>query len=122
LPEYGNEVLSNERVGGTLRSTAKVESEFFSPWSVVAFRFAPFVFSNVSVFSPYDYQTKVLSSVGGGIRTRNESFVFGTIELKGYYFPQKNFYNERFRFSLSTNVIFKYNTQFLKKPDFIQIN
>jgi hypothetical protein len=122
LPEYGNEVLNNERVGGTLRSTAKVESEFFSPWSVVAFRFAPFVFSNVSVFSPYDYQTKVLSSVGGGIRTRNESFVFGTIELKGYYFPQGNFYNEHFRFSLSTNVIFKYNTQFVKKPDFIQIN
>ncbi len=122
LPEYGNEIINNERVGGTLRSTAKVESEFFSPWSVVAFRFAPFVFSNVSVFSPYSYKTKVLSSVGGGIRTRNESFVFGTIELKGYYFPQKNFYNERFRFSLSTNVIFKYNTQFVKKPDFIQIN
>ena len=122
LPEYGNEILNNERVGGTLRSTAKVESVFFSPWSVVAFRFAPFVFSNVSVFSPYKYQTKVLSSVGGGIRTRNESFVFGTIELKAYYFPEKNFYNERFRFSLSTNVIFKYNTQFVKKPDFIQIN
>lgn len=122
LPEYGNEILNNERVGGTLRSTAKVESVFFSPLSIVAFRFAPFVFSNVSVFSPYEYQTKVLSSVGGGIRTRNESFVFGTIELKAYYFPEKNFYNERFRFSLSTNVIFKYNTQFVKKPDFIQIN
>jgi hypothetical protein len=122
LPEYGNEVINNERVGGALRSTGKVESEFFSPWSVVAFRFAPFVFTDVSVFSPYSYQTKVLSSVGGGIRTRNESLIFGTIELKTYYFPQKNFYNERFRFSLSTNVIFKYNNQFVKKPDFIQIN
>jgi len=122
LPEYGNEIINNERVGGTLRSTAKIESEFFSPWSVVAFRFAPFVFSNVSLFSPYHYIPKVLSSVGGGIRTRNESLVFGTIELKGYYFPEKNFHNERFRFSLSTNVIFKYNTQFVKKPDFIQIN
>lgn len=122
LPEYGSEVINNEQVGGTLRSTAKVESEFFSPWSVVAFRFAPFVFSNISLFSPYKYIPKVLSSVGGGIRTRNESLIFGTIELKGYYFPEKNFHNERFRFSLSTNVIFKYNTQFVKKPDFIQIN
>ena len=122
LPEYGNEILDNERVGGTLRSTVKVESEFFSPWSLVAFRFAPFVFTNVSAFSPYQYKTKILSSVGGGIRTRNESLVFGTIEFKTYYFPQKNFYNERFRFSLSTNVIFKYNNQIIKKPDFIHIN
>jgi hypothetical protein len=89
---------------------------------VVAFRFAPFVFGNLSVFSPYKYHSKVLSALGGGIRTRNESLVFGTIELKAYYFPEKNFHNERFRFSLSTNVIFKYNTQFVKKPDFIQIN
>ena len=122
MPQYGNEYAGIDRVGGTLRTTAKAESEFFSPWSVVAFRFAPFVFSNVSVFSPYLSNTKILTSVGGGIRTRNESFVFGTIELKGYYFPQKNFYNESFRFSLSTNLIFKYNTQFVKKPDFIQVN
>jgi hypothetical protein len=122
MPEYGNEIIDNQRVGGALRSTAKVESEFFSPWSVVAFRFAPFVFGNVSVFSPYKYHAKVLSALGGGIRTRNESLVFGTIELKAYYFPEKNFHNESFRFSLSTNVIFKYNTQFVKKPDFIQIN
>jgi hypothetical protein len=122
MPEYGNEFVGIDRVGGTLRATAKAESEFFSPWSLVSFRVAPFVFSNVSVFSPYLSTTKVLTSVGGGIRTRNESFVFGTIELKGYYFPQKNFYNESFRFSLSTNLIFKYNTQFVKKPDFIQVN
>lgn len=122
LPEYGNEIIDNQKTGGSLRSTAKIESEFFSPWSVVAFRFAPFVFGRVGVFSPYDYKTQVLSSVGGGIRTRNESLVFGTIELKAYYFPEKNFHNESFRFSISTNVIFKYNTQFVKKPDFIQIN
>lgn len=122
MPEYGNEMIGTERVGGTLRSTVKAESEFFSPWSIVAFRFAPFIFSDVSAFSPYDYKTKVLSSVGGGIRTRNESLIFGTIELRAFYFPQKNFYNESFRFSISTNVIFKYNTQFVKKPDFIQVN
>jgi len=122
MPEYGNEMIGTERVGGTLRATVKAESEFFSPWSLVAFRFAPFVFSNVGIFTPYNYDAKILSSVGGGIRTRNESLVFGTIELKGYYFPQKDFYNDRFRFSISTNVIFKYNTQFVKKPDFIQIN
>ncbi|MGN6532101.1 MAG: hypothetical protein ACTHK0_10145 [Ginsengibacter sp.] len=122
MPEYGTDRTDNDRVGGTLRTTVKAESEFFSPWSLAAFRFAPFVFSNLGVYSPYLSRTKVLSSVGGGIRTRNESFVFGTIELRGYYFPEKNFYNEKFRFTLSTNLIFKYNTQFVTKPDFIQVN
>ena len=122
MPEYGYDRLDNTHSGGTLRTTIKAESEFFSPWSLAAFKFAPIVFTNVGVYSPYYSDTKLLSSVGGGIRTRNESFVFGTIELKGYYFPQKNFYNERFRFSISTNLIFKYNTQFVKKPDFIQVN
>ena len=117
LPEYGN-----NSIGGTLRATAKAESVFFSPWSLAAFRFAPFVFSNVSVFSPYVSKTKIYTAMGGGIRTRNESFVFGTIEIKGFYFPQKNFHQSHFSLELSTNVIFKYNSQFVKKPDFIEIN
>jgi hypothetical protein len=117
LPEYGNNVI-----GGTLRATVKAESVFFSPWSLAAFKIAPFIFSNVSVFSPYNYKTKVYPLIGGGVRTRNESFVFGTIELRGYYFPSKNFYNSHFSLSLSTNLIFKYNNQFVNKPDFIIIN
>ena len=117
MPEYGRSLI-----GGTMRATVKAESEFFSPWSIVAFKIAPIFFSNLSVFSPYKTNLKILSSLGGGLRTRNESFIFGTIELKGYYFPQKNFHNESFSFSLSTNIIFKYNTQFLKKPDFIEVN
>ncbi len=117
LPEF-----RNGDIGGSLRATAKVESVFFSPWSVVAFRFAPFVFTHLNVFTPYTQVAKIYPTVGGGIRTRNESFVFGTIELKGFYFPRKNFYNEHFNMEISTNVIFKYNKQFVKKPSFIEIN
>ena len=118
LPEYG----SNSLFGGTLRATAKAESVFFSPWSLAAFRFAPFVFTNLSVFSPYHANSGIYTSLGGGLRTRNESFIFGTIEIRGYYFPQKNFSNSSFGLNLSTNIIFKYNSQFLKRPDFIQVN
>jgi hypothetical protein len=122
LPEYGNYRINSQPIGGALRTTVKAESVFFSPWSLVAFKFAPFVFSSVSIFSPYLSESRLLTSVGGGIRTRNESFIFGTIELKGFYFPQKNFSKRSFDFELSTNLIFKYNTQFIKKPDFIQVN
>jgi hypothetical protein len=117
LPEFGTDWK-----GGPFRGTIKAESVFFSPWSLASFRFAPFTFANLSVFSPYQTPLRLLSSLGAGLRTRNESLVFGTIELKGYYFPQKNFYNKNFSIEISTNVIFKYNTQLVKRPDFIEIN
>ena len=109
-------------IGGSMRATAKAESVFFSPWSLAAFRFAPFVFTHINVFTPYTQAAKIYPSLGGGIRTRNESFIFGTIELKGYYFPRKNYYNEHYNIEISTNVIFQYNKQFVKKPSFIEIN
>ena len=117
LPEFGN-----NRIGGTLRATLKAESVFFSPWSVAAFRFAPFVFVNTGVFSPYTAKTEVYHSFGGGLRTRNESLIFGTLELKAYYFPNKNFRDQSFRFDISTNVRFKFNPQLIRRPDFIEIN
>ena len=117
LPQYGENFE-----GGSLRASARAESVFFSPWVLAAFRFAPFVFANVSVFAPYKKDAGIYESLGAGMRTRNESFVFGTIELKGYYFPKKNFYNDYFRVELSTNVIFKYKSQLVSRPDFIEIN
>ena len=117
LPEF-----RNGDIGGSMRATAKAESVFFSPWSVVAFRFAPFVFTHVNVFTPYTQAAQIYPSIGGGLRTRNESFIFGTIELKGFYFPRKNYYNEHFNIEISTNVIFQYNKQFVKRPSFIEIN
>lgn len=123
--EFGLPEFQNGDVGGSLRATIKAESVFFSPWSVASFRFAPFIFGNTGLFSPYNTPistSNIYSTVGGGIRTRNESLIFGTLEFRGYYFLKKNISNENFRFDISTNIIFKYNSQLVRKPDFIQVN
>lgn len=117
LPEYGRVYI-----GGDSRVSAKAESVFFSPWVLAGFRFAPIAFANVTAFQPYDKRLSLYSSFGGGMRARNESLIFGTIEIKGFYFPGANYKGESLGLSLSTNVVFKYNTQFIKKPDFIQVN
>jgi hypothetical protein len=120
LPEY-----RNGDVGGSLRATIKAESVFYSPWSIASFRFAPFIFGNTGLFSPYNSRlslSNIYSSVGGGLRARNESLIFGTLEFRGYYFLKKNFYNESYRFDISTNITFKNNTQLVTRPDFIQVN
>jgi len=116
-PEYGNRLLP-----GNFRTTLKAESEFFSPWSFIGFRFAPLLFYNLGVFSPYRQETRFLSSVGLGLRTGNESLVFGTIELRLYFFPTKNLYNNYFNTGFASNLTFKSNIQFISKPDFIHVN
>ena len=108
-----------------LRATIKAESVFFSPWSIASFRFAPFIFGNTGLFSPYNTRlsiSNIYTTVGGGLRTRNESLIFGTFEFRGYYFLKKNFYNESYRFDISTNITFKNNTQLVQRPDFIEVN
>ena len=67
-------------------------------------------------------KTDLYSSIGGGIRTRNESLVFGTFELKIFYFPRKTFTGESWRIETNTGIKFKYNSQFLKRPDVIIVN
>lgn len=117
IPEYGRDLI-----GGNTRITAKAESVFFSPWSIAEFKFAPLLSYNFTAFSPVDEKLNLYSSLTAGVRTRNESLIFGTIELKANYFPRGNFVGEIFNFDISTNVSFKYRSQFLKKPDFIEVN
>ena len=123
--QYGLSGFRNNYLGGDMRVTVKAESVFFSPWSVAYFKFAPFVFGNSSYFrlNPKESaNTKLYTGVGGGIRTRNESLIFGTIELIGTYFPGKNMYNESWRVDINSNIRFKYNQEFIKRPDFVNVN
>ncbi|MBO9562341.1 MAG: hypothetical protein J7621_06175 [Niastella sp.] len=121
LPEYRN----NRRVFGEIRSTLKVESVFFTPWIFLNFRFAPFVFGNAVLLTPEKQELKksdLYSSVGGGLRSRNESLIFGTLEFKAHFFPRKNYFGDRWRIEVNTSVKFKYNRQFIKRPEIILAN
>lgn len=121
LPEMRN----GKRVFGEIRSTVKAESVFFSPWMFLNFRFAPFMFGNLTLLTPEKQDLKksdLYTSIGAGIRTRNESLIFGTIELKGYFFPRKSYHGDRWRVEANTSVKFKYNRQFIKRPEMIIAN
>ncbi len=124
--EYGLREFTNDSLfGGNFRAVIKAESVFYSDWSLIGFRFAPFIFANGSYLDgpmPERWHKKFFPSVGGGLRTRNESLIFGTVELRGFYFPDRNFYNERVRVEVSTNLRFKYNMERLKRPEFISFN
>ena len=110
---------------GDFRATLRAESVFFSPYTFINFHFAPFIFGNLCAITPVKQninKTDLYSSIGGGIRTRNESLIFGTFELKVFYYPRKTFTGDTWRIETNTGIRFKYNSQYIKKPTLINVN
>lgn len=118
LPYFNDSTMRN----GDMRATVRAETVFFNTRKFLGFRFAPFVFGDVSLIKPTKmslHTSDIFSAIGGGIRSRNENLVFGTIELKGYFFPRHYPDMKGWKIELNTNIRFKYKSVFIKRPDFI---
>ncbi|HTM93838.1 MAG TPA: hypothetical protein VL095_15560 [Flavisolibacter sp.] len=118
---YGLPGYKNEWVPGHSRISIKMESVFFSPLSIFYFRFAPFVFGNLAWFKTA-YSKRTVPMIGGGIRCRNESLVLGTLELKGTYFLKEDLSGTKYSVGIRSNLRYKYNQNFIKKPQFVEVN
>ena len=122
---FGLPYFRNNTDAADARGTARFESVFYNTHKLLGFRFAPFVFSDVSCLKPlFDpaAKTKGYTAVGGGFRTRNENLVFGTIEVRGYYFPRTYPGMPAWKIEFNTNIRFKYNSSFIRRPDIISPN
>ena len=122
--KYGLPQFKNNYLGGSMRATVKAESVFFTPWSILYFKFAPFIFGSATAFklNGDSSKTKLYPSFGGGIRTRNESLIFGTIELRAVYYPTPDYFNHRYIIQFNTNLRYKYTQNFIRRPELIQMN
>jgi hypothetical protein len=133
--QYGLPYFTNSSIVADARTSIKFESVFFNTNKVLGFRFAPFIFSEFSFINALNDSsgnTNGYSALGGGIRSRNENLIFGTIELKGYYFPRTIDQPQPFplpdvkmksvRIELSTKLTFKFNSTFIKRPDLVVAN
>jgi hypothetical protein len=124
--DFGLPYFSQENItGADLRGTVKLEQVFYNTKKILGFRIAPFAFSDMIVLRPSKQvfsKTSFYSAIGGGIRTRNENLVFGTIELRGYYFPRIPGNFDPWKIEVSTNIRFRYNSSFIRRPDFVNPN
>ena len=122
---YGLSYFSNGTLKSDLRATVKVESVFYNTTKILGFRFAPFVFSDAALLKPTKMNlnhSDIFTAVGGGVRTRNENLVFGTIELRAYYFPRLNGNMNPWKIELNSNIRFKFRSSFISRPDFVNAN
>src|SRR5205823_6151982 len=105
---------------GDMRATVRGESVFFNTRKALGFRFAPFMFGDVSMIKPTKMNLShadIFTAVGGGVRSRNENLIFGTIELRGYYLPRRYADMSVWKIELNSNIRFRYRSVFIKRPD-----
>lgn len=122
---YGLEGFRADSVLGTKRLHGRYELILFTPWRLLGFHFAPMMFVDLAFIAPkgkFFFDDKPYAGLGGGIRTRNENLVFGTIELKFHYFPRTIEDISSFKVSVATNLRIKYSASFVRAPSFIVYN
>ena len=122
---YGIPQLNKEQIKGGTRISGNWETVLYNNRPILGFKSAPFVFGNITYIRTMgDPMLKgdIFTALGSGIRVRNENLVFGTIELKGFYFPRTNQQLSPWNFSLITNLRYKYNSNIVEKPNYVEIN
>jgi hypothetical protein len=123
--ESGLPYYNNVGIAADTRTVIKFESVFYNLKKFFGFRFAPFIFSDLGLIKPLDQPTNQsigFTALGGGVRTRNENLVFGTVELKGYYFPRINEGIKNWKIELATKINFRIKSNFIRRPDFVNGN
>ena len=123
--ELGIRGFLADSVWGTKRFHINSETLVFTPLKIAGFRLAPFAFGEMAWIASDDkglFEDDPYFGMGGGIRTRNENLVFGTIELRLIFYPRTVDNFSPFMVRLSSNLRVKYTAGFVKPPSFIQYN
>jgi hypothetical protein len=125
--DFGIERFRSDSAIGTQRLGLSFETAVYIKPTLLGFHFAPFVFADMAMIAPQHaglMNQKPYFGLGGGVRTRNENLIFGTVELRMFYFPRIPQEEDisKFRITLSSNLRVKYSSSFVKKPTLIRYN
>lgn len=121
----GLRYFSADSLRGTQRVSLYAETFFFAKYKLFGFQLTPFYFLDATLLTGenrYFSKSDLYYGIGGGLRTRNVNLVFGTTELRVVYFPRKAQQSNSFRISFYGNIRFRYNTNYIRSPNTIQLN
>jgi hypothetical protein len=123
--EFGIQYFRADSLLGAERFHVQSQTLAFTPWELLGFRFAPFAFGEMAVLARDNesiFGEKPYFGFGGGLRTRNENLIFGTVELRVIYYPRTTEDISAFNVRLSSNLRVKYSGSFVRPPALIQYN
>lgn len=122
---YGLPYFEYGYISADLRATAKSELVFYHSKKFWGFGFAPFAFADGILLKPTKQpfsKSDLYSAIGAGFRIRNENLIFGTIEARFSFFPRILPNMNHFKIKFNTNLRYKYNNSFIRRPDFVAPN
>lgn len=122
---FGLRNFRADTLRGTQRISMYAESIFFAKLKLFGFQLAPFGFTAATLLTGQDYifkRSDIFTGIGGGLRTRNVNLVFATAEVKFIYFPRKAQNMNAFQVSFNSNIRFRYNSNYIRSPEIIQLN
>lgn len=123
--EFGLQYFRADSLLGTKRFHLHSETLAFTPWELLGFRFAPFAFGEIAMIAGSGksiFSDKPFFGFGGGIRTRNENLIFGTVELRVIYYPRTIEDISSFNIRVTSNLRIKYTGGFVRAPGFVRYN
>jgi hypothetical protein len=123
--ELGLRGFVADSLWGTKRFHITSETIVFTPIKLIGFALAPFTAIDAALLSKENeglLHNKPYFGLGGGLRTRNENLVFGTIELRMMYYPTSVPNVSNFNIKISSNLRVKYTASFVKAPSFVTYN
>ncbi|WP_245542605.1 hypothetical protein [Segetibacter koreensis] len=121
---FGLRNYNLDSASGNQRISLHAETFFFLKYKMLGFKFAPFTAGDIVLLTSDRERSKNgwYYAIGGGVRTRNENLIFKTIELRFSYFPRQSQQNNTFKVTLNSSIRFRYNSNYVKAPDIIQLN
>jgi hypothetical protein len=91
LKNYGLNGFNSSGLSGTSRLLLTLQTQSYSPWNFIGFRFGPFFILSLGMLGDAANgfsNSKVYSQIGLGVLIKNENLVFNTFQFSISFYPQ----------------------------------
>ena len=122
---FGLRDFGSDSLYGTQRASIQTETSIFTHFNFQGFKFAPFIYADVAMLRGSDLplnKADIYTGIGGGIRSRSDNLILGTIEVKAIWFPRTVAGSTGFKIQISSDVRYRYNTNYVTAPDIARLN
>jgi hypothetical protein len=123
--DFGVRGFVSDSITGTRRISLQLETSFYLRWRLLGFQFAPFPYTDFSLITPDNKPGTppfLYTSLGGGVRMRNDNLVFETIEARAFFFPVAPSNMRAFKVIVTANIRYRYPSSYIVPPDLLQLN
>jgi hypothetical protein len=87
---YGLDGFKSPDLSGTTRLLLTLQIQSYSPWSLVGFRFGPYLSCSLGMIGDDIYplkKSRVYSQLGLGVLIKNENLIFSTFQISVSFYP-----------------------------------